>query len=129
MPVSNTDVRINLEEDYLHVVARGEATAELSLDLWVQISQSLQETKCKYVLVENYFEIGSRVHLEAFQFAKQLKTLRIPLGTKFAVVCTEKKYKLNDFIANIMTTLNRYEGKVFLDLDDAKAWLVKDLKD
>lgn len=120
------EVRITTKETYLHVFAQGKASLAMSIDLWTKISQTIQETKLKRVLLEDYFDTGSRTHLEAVRFAQKLKTLAVPIGSKFAVVCLEKKFKRNDFIASIVTQLSRYEGKIFLDFDEAKAWLLRD---
>lgn len=123
---NTVNVSIQVKEDHLHIVAQGEASMQMSIDLWTDIARAIRETSLKRVLLEDYFNTGSRAHFEAVQFAQKLKTLSVPLGSKFAVVCSAEKYRRNDFIASIVTYVSRYDGKIFLEIEDARAWLLSD---
>jgi len=110
--------------NYMHVFSQGDASFQEAIELWEEITRALKDSDCQRVLLEDYFDTGSRQDFEAVQFVKKLRTLSVPLNTRFAVVCHESKLERNQFIASMATQSGHYQAKIFLNKRQALAWLI-----
>ncbi|MCA9838718.1 MAG: hypothetical protein KC422_17510 [Trueperaceae bacterium] len=117
------DMSMEARGDYLHVIAHGLDSAEVSLDICLAVSHEIAHTEIRKVLFEDYLDMQKAKHVDIIRFIQRVVLIRIPLTTKIAVVCKADKYGTNQFIVTTLSRLTPYTARVFTSKDEAEKWL------
>jgi len=115
-------------EEYLYVFSKGKSDPGTSLELWREIAGAMRKSGLRRVLLEDEVDLGIKVDLDALRFMKKVKGAGVPINSKFAVVCAKERFHMIDFIASMVRRIMPYyNAKVFLDLEEAKLWLLSEV--
>lgn len=117
-------INIRVEDGYIYAHVTGEEGLENSWAYWREIATVCVKLGFKKVLVEDRLE-GEISTLDAHIFAKEFtERTGIPLGTKIASVSLPEKLPVQEFVATVVLNWAGVNAKVFIDIDEAKKWLL-----
>jgi len=119
------EMKVTFMGQYVEALSIGEKSARTADKLWAEIIQVCQEQDCYRVLgiaesTRQMTVMDSINHEELFK--------KFGVTPKYKIAWTESNRQEFEKLKNLEIILvNRgYRGKVFNDVDEARAWLLKD---
>jgi hypothetical protein len=122
------EVAITPEDKYMHVVVTGLANYENARDLWEKIAAACEEHQCYRVLGEQRM-INSMSTVDAFNHQKIF--LDLGIGPKYRIAWVDHNpstFETTDFIRTVLFNRDLGFGKLFSNISQAKAWLLKNIQ-
>lgn len=120
------DLELNItpHDQYIHVQVRGMGSYENAVYMWKSVVEACEQHQCFKVLGDQYL-FDSVSTAEAFDHPALFKKLGISKKYIFAWVDNNPRTReTTEFVRNVLANRSIGYGRVFTDLDTARAWLL-----
>ena len=123
--VMSYEVTITPEDNYLHVFVTGSSSYENAVDLWKTIAAESKKHNCFNILGEQSLDnpmptMDAWNHQDIF--------LEVGITAKFLLAWVDhnpRTFEHTEFIRKVLSNRDIGYGKLFSNVDEAKAWLQK----
>lgn len=120
----NHEIIITFEGDYIHVKVLGISSLEGTQELWNKIVQACEQHQCYNILGEQKLARGITT-AQALEYPKIFKQAGVSKLHRIAWVDEDTRaFETIEFISNFLANRAIGKGKVFNNLEKAKAWLL-----
>ncbi|ACE85061.1 hypothetical protein [Cellvibrio japonicus] len=116
---------ITPQDGYLHVQVEGIGNYENAVAMWKQVIEACNTHGIYNILGEQYLTRTLSTS-EAFDYPRLFKEVGITHKYRIAWVDNNPRTRdITEFIRDVLTSRFIGKGKLFKNVDDAKAWLLK----
>jgi hypothetical protein len=121
-------VEITPEDGYIHVAVSGLANYGNAYDLWVKIAAACEAHQCFRVLGEQRM-LNTMSTVDAFNHQKIF--IELGITSKYRIAWVDhnpRTFETTDFIRTVLYNRDLGFGKLFSNIEQAKAWLLRDIQ-